>query len=296
MLKHLDLFSGIGGFSLGLERTGGFETIGFCEIDPFCRKVLRKHWPDVPIWEDVRTINGWLEANNIRFDVLTGGYPCQPFSHAGKRRGAEDDRHLWPAMFDVIKAFRPTWIIGENVAGHISLGLDDVLFDLEGSGYSTQVFVIPACAVDAPHRRDRVWIVAHCYNGHEFQNQTLCARRDAVINGGEDVADTEGERRREAGPDSQRPQERTTSGGDVRNTACSGQQVSQGCQTTAERDGLGAPSGASIRNGTDRYWLPEPAMGRVAHGVPNRVDRLKGLGNAVVPQIPEAIGRAILES
>jgi DNA (cytosine-5)-methyltransferase 1 len=120
-LKLLDLFSGIGGFSLGLERTGGFETVGFCEIDPFCQKVLRKHWPNVPIYEDVRTIDA-IPAN-----VISGGYPCQPFSTAGKRGGAEDDRHLWPEMYRIVKASRPEWVIAENVAGHISMGLDTVL-------------------------------------------------------------------------------------------------------------------------------------------------------------------------
>jgi DNA (cytosine-5)-methyltransferase 1 len=155
-LKVLDLFSVIGGFSLGLERTGGFETVAFCEIDPFCQKVLKKHWPDVPIYNDVRTLN-----YDGPVDVITGGYPCQPFSLAGKRQGESDDRHLWPAMFSLVKKHRPSWVIGENVAGHIGMGLDDVLSDLEGEAYAVRTFVIPACAVDAPHRRDRVWIVAH---------------------------------------------------------------------------------------------------------------------------------------
>ena len=119
-MRVLDLFSGIGGFSLGLERAG-METIAFCEIDPYCRKVLAKHWPGVPIYEDVRE----LDATGLgRIDLVCGGYPCQPFSQAGKRVGAEDDRHLWPAMLEVIKAARPAWVIGENVAGHISMGLD----------------------------------------------------------------------------------------------------------------------------------------------------------------------------
>jgi hypothetical protein len=147
-LKVLDLFSGIGGFSLGLERTGGFETVAFCEIDPYCRRVLAKHWPDVPIYEDVRE----LHADGLgRIDLVCGGYPCQPFSHAGKRRGKEDDRHLWPEMYRLVDECRPSWVIGENVAGHISMGLDDVLSDLEALDYACRTFVIPACAVDAPH-------------------------------------------------------------------------------------------------------------------------------------------------
>ena len=155
-MKVLDLFSGIGGFSLGLERAG-METAAFCEIDPFCREVLKKHWPDVPIYEDVRKLKG----GEIAADIICGGYPCQPFSLAGKRQGKEDDRHLWPEVARLLSEIRPRWFIGENVAGHISLGLDDVLSDLEGQGYDAQTFIIPACSVKAPHRRDRVWVVAH---------------------------------------------------------------------------------------------------------------------------------------
>lgn len=162
-LRVLDLFSGIGGFSLGLERTGGFETAAFCEYAEFPRKVLAKHWPDVPIYNDVRELTAErLDADGIgSIDLICGGYPCQPFSHAGKRLGAEDDRHLWPEMSRLIASLRPTWVIGENVAGHISMGLDDVLADLGTLGYACQAFVVPACAVNAPHRRERVWIVAH---------------------------------------------------------------------------------------------------------------------------------------
>ena len=155
-LKVLDLFSGIGGFSLGLEATGGFETVAFCEIDAFCQKVLRKHWPDVPIYEDVRTLD-----YDGPVDLICGGYPCQPFSLAGKREGTGDDRHLWPAMFDLVKKHRPAWVIGENVAGHITMGLDDVLSNLEREDYACRPIVIPACAVYAPHRRDRVWVIAN---------------------------------------------------------------------------------------------------------------------------------------
>lgn len=155
-LKVLDLFSGIGGFSLGLERTGGFETVAFCEIEPFCQKVLKKHWPEVPIFEDVRTLD--YEGT---VDVITGGYPCQPFSTAGNRKGAKDDRHLWPTMFDLIKKHRPSWVIGENVAGHISMGLDRVLDDLASENYRTRAFVIPACSIGLPQRRNRLWIIAN---------------------------------------------------------------------------------------------------------------------------------------
>jgi len=157
-LQILDLFSGIGGFSLGLERAG-METIAFCEIEKFPRRVLRKHWPDVPIFKDVRE----LHAKDLpkAVDVICGGYPCQPFSVAGKRRGKKDDRHLWPEMFRLVRECRPTFVICENVAGHVTMGLDTVLSDLEGEGYTCWAFIIPACAVNAIHRRDRLWIVAH---------------------------------------------------------------------------------------------------------------------------------------
>jgi DNA (cytosine-5)-methyltransferase 1 len=167
-MKVLDLFSGIGGFSLGLE-AAGFETAAFCEYDQEAQKVLRKNWPNVPIFSDVRTLTKQeLQDNGIQnIGLICGGYPCQPFSVAGERRGAEDDRHLWPEMFRLVKELRPTWVIGENVAGHINMGLDEVLADLETEGYTARTFVIPACAVDAHHRRDRVWTVAHANRDSE---------------------------------------------------------------------------------------------------------------------------------
>jgi len=136
-MKVLDLFSGIGGFSLGLERAG-METVAFCEIEEYPRRVLAKHWPDVPIYNDVRTLTKErLDSDGIGpIDLICGGYPCQPFSTAGKRRGAEDDRHLWPEVNRLISEYRPSWFIGENVAGHISMGLDQVLSDLEGQDYA----------------------------------------------------------------------------------------------------------------------------------------------------------------
>ncbi len=231
MKKVLDLFSGIGGFSLGLERTGGFKTVAFCEIDPFCQKVLNKHWPDTPIYEDVRNLE-----HDGPIDVITGGYPCQPFSIAGKRQGAEDDRHLWPAMFGLIKKHRPTWVIGENVAGHIDMGLDNVLFDLGGEGYECRTFIIPACSVNAPHRRERVWIVANL--------TTVWAK--------------------------------------------------QGLEGVYKKR-----ASREFRRDFRRYWFNGRNKSRVCgkyDGLPNWLDRLCALGNAVVPQIPEIIGHAILEA
>ncbi len=242
-MRVLDLFSGIGGFSLGLERAG-METVAFCEYDEKCRQVLKKHWPDVPQYTDVRTLTGeQLERDGIRdIGLICGGYPCQPFSHAGKREGEADDRHLWPELYRLVQEIRPTWVLCENVAGHISMGLDSVLADLEAEGYQQQVFLIPACAVDAPQPRNRVWILAHAY--------------------GERL---EGNRKR---------------GEDGRDLAGQGIPTSE-APTTQIRSPIwpGVPTGVC----------------GVPSRVPGRVDRLKQLGNAVVPQIPEVIGRAIME-
>ena len=169
MIKVLDLFSGIGGFSLGLERTGGFETAAFCEIEEYPQRVLKKHWPDVPIFDDVRKLTKEDLPDDIR--LVCGGYPCQPFSTAGKRKGAGDDRHLWPEVARLVSEIRPDWCLFENVAGHVSMGLDEVLSDLEGLGYTAEAFIIPAVALDAHHRRDRVWIVAHTTGGIEPGSQ-----------------------------------------------------------------------------------------------------------------------------
>jgi DNA (cytosine-5)-methyltransferase 1 len=272
-LRVLDLFSGIGGFSLGLERTGGFETAAFCEYEKFPRSILQKHWPDVPCFPDVRELKGSDIDGPI--DVICGGYPCQPFSTAGQRRGKEDDRHLWPEFSRLVDELRPTWVIGENVAGHISMGLDDVLSDLEGQGYAARTFVIPACAVAAPHRRDRVWTLAHATQ----------LQRD-------------GSREHRQSSERQIPELGKRSGPQpVAHAVGIGQQGQGEQEVTIDSEAH------SKRKTSDAFherfrceWLPEPNVGRVANGVPRRVDRLKALGNAVVPQIPEMIGYAILEA
>jgi DNA-cytosine methyltransferase len=166
-LKILDLFSGLGGFSLGLERTGSFETVAFCDNDKYSKLVLQKHWKGVKIYNDVKEITKEkFIADGIQFpDIITGGFPCQPFSVAGKQAGTDDDRHLWPVMFRIIQEFTPRWVIGENVKGLTNIQ-DGVVFetvctDLEGEGYEVRTFNIPAAGVGAPHRRERLWIVAH---------------------------------------------------------------------------------------------------------------------------------------
>ena len=165
--KILDLFSGLGGFSLGLERTGHFETVAFCDNNQYSKLILDKHWKGVKIYDDVREISKEkFREDGIEFpDIITGGFPCQPFSVAGKQKGTSDDRHLWPEMFRIIKAFKPRYVIGENVRGIINIQ-DGVVFetvctDLESEGYEVQPFIIPAAGVGAPHRRERVWIIAN---------------------------------------------------------------------------------------------------------------------------------------
>ena len=290
-MQVLDLFSGIGGFSLGLKRAG-METIGFCEIDPFCRRVLAKHWPDVTVHTDIRGLDG--KDYKGRADVICGGFPCQPFSQAGKRRGTEDDRHLWPEMLRVISEVRPTWVIGENVIGIVKMELDSILSDLEGEGYQTRAFIIPACSIDAPHKRDRVWIIAHANSEGKSDGpinegprprqlelmadpnsgfstvtqQAVQAGRATIISSSKDVADSESER-----------VQRLWSSGEQKPHTYGGQKLSL-C-------GSERPEPA--------YWEAEPGMGRVVDGIPDRVDRIKGLGNAVVPMVVEVIGNAIME-
>ena len=166
-MRVLDLFSGIGGVSLGLE-SAGMETVAFCEQDKFCQKVLAHHWPTLPIHSDITELNGYEYRGSV--ELVCGGFPCQPFSVAGKQLGKEDDRALWPEMLRVIREVAPRWVIGENVSGIIPMELDQVLSDLEGERYTCRTFVIPACAVDAQHRRDRVWIMAHA-NGAGLQGR-----------------------------------------------------------------------------------------------------------------------------
>lgn len=174
---HLDLFSGIGGFALAAG-WAGFKTIGFCDNEPYAQAVLKKHWPDVPIHGDIKTLDGTAYRG---VTLLTGGFPCQPFSNAGKRRGKDDDRYLWPQMLRVIQEARPDWIVGENVVGIIGLALDQVLSDLEKEGYEVEAIIVPACGVDANHRRNRVWIVGGggCGQLQEHQAEGQTTRRNA---------------------------------------------------------------------------------------------------------------------
>jgi DNA (cytosine-5)-methyltransferase 1 len=265
LMRVLDLFSGIGGFSLGLERAG-MQTVAFCEIEPYPRAVLRKHWPNVPCYEDVRTLTAErLNADGIGpIDVICGGFPCQPFSQAGKQLAEKDVRHLWPEYFRLVKECRPSWVIGENVIGLINLGLDAVLDDLEGIGYATRTFDIPACAVGAPHYRRRVWIIANATSGGRASGFNGDTKSTDVVSYSEDLAYSDCPLLQGGGGNNEEGRKESSR---YARLAC------------------GEP---------ESTWEIEPRMGRVANGVPSRVDRIKALGNAVVPQIPEIIGRAIM--
>ena len=232
------LFSGIGGIDLGLERAG-MVCRWQSEIDPYASRVLAKHWPHIQNLGDIREID-WTTVEPT--DVVAGGYPCQPFSVAGQRDGADDERHLWPMFADCIRVVRPRYALLENVSGHLSLGFGSVLADLATLGYDARWDCIPAAAVGAPHLRDRVFIIAR---------RTVTEQRRTVAH--------------------------SNNGGshDPFRT-----------RWNAPRDG-GTDDGRST-------WQAEPDVGRVADGVPHRMDRLRGLGNAVVPQVAEHVGRIIV--
>jgi site-specific DNA-cytosine methylase len=441
MLKVTSLFSGIGGIDLGLEATGYYKTTLFSEIDPFCQKILKKHWPNVPIIPDVRDING----KEIETDVLVGGFPCQPFSVAGKRKGKEDERHLWPEMFRIIKEARPSIVIGENVPGiiNVQMALGQCVSDLEGEGYKVQPVVLPACSVNAPHRRYRVFIIAMVdtdnlrfpqHSGEEKEKQVRRTETPIVSGGSfmansgrsewwqqpsgntesvgrgayektqwsthsgslggsgegaEAVADTTGiisngggrgdhskerEIQWETGRESSFLANSTASGSQASPEECGNtskeqetvaassrsgsggtenvaDSISRNVETGRERQreirkghqgegtsdnvacgseveksknvadtcGTGLSSASSSRSDEESgeesrnefpagcgsaldwgdisgNWTVEPNVGRVAHGVPDRIHRIKALGNAVVPQLTYVIGMSIIKA
>lgn len=270
------LFSGIGGFDLGLERAG-MKIIWQSEINAFASKVLKKHWPNVPNLGDITKID-WGKIE--RPDVVCGGYPCQPFSQAGKRGGENDPRHLWPAMFDAIRVLRPRYALMENVRGHLSLGFGRVLGDLAEIGYDTEWEIIPAAAVGAPHQRNRVFIVAYPNNPRVGKQQRKIQQRKSsgqqkreIVAGnvfgrrGAEMADANGGGRR------------------IRSLQYGRKNV---FDTTNYVRGKNGFTGGS-------WWEVEPDVGRVAYGVPNRVDRLRALGNAIVPQVAELVGAFVIK-
>lgn len=293
----LDLFSGIGGFSIGLE-SAGMETVAFCERDAFCQKVLAQHWPHVPIHSDIKELSGYEYRGTVQ--LVCGGFPCQPFSVAGKQRGAEDDRALWPEMLRVIREVAPRWVIGENVSGIIPMELDNVLSDLEREGYTCWTFVLPACAVDARHRRDRVWVVAHS-NSNSQSDVPINAERPRKLvahTSSKSGWDTRGAIR---GKDdkAQWAQDTNSFAGSSKNVPNTNSQGLQRRQEEGDIGGIGAGRDEQPKRFFDdarTTWPPEPNVGRVADGVPNRSHRLKALGNAVVPPLVAEIGRIVMQA
>ncbi len=323
ILTHLDLFSGIGGFAIAAQACG-YTTIGFCEKEPYAQQILKERFGAVladaandaigrhpgnacpseakiqgrriklqsgniagsscanpRLHDNIFTLNG---ADYAGVDLLTGGFPCQPFSVAGKRLGKADDRAIWPEMLRVIREAKPTWIIGENVAGIVTMELDNILSDLEGIGYAAWPLVIPACAVDARHRRDRVWIVAHAEGaGQPRRERAECAGRSKPYGQCETMADADGT--------SPQGNERAERGEQERT------EHQQHCGRQLESAVLRMVDGLPERldgGGTFCQWAEEDAgTPRVTTGIPHRAHRLRGLGNSIVPQVACEIIRAI---
>ncbi len=303
-MKHISLFSGIGGFDLA-SMWMGWENVVQVEKDEWCRKVLTKNFPSSKQYADIKDFNGKEYSNQI--DIVSGGFPCQPFSVAGQRKGKEDDRYLWEEMLRVIGEIKPAFVVGENVTGIIGLALDTVLSDLEAQNYTTETFIIPACGKNAWHRRDRVWIVAYTncirreyeqkeereFIHNEKRNDTIEEQsrrfeqcRTSKSNSIFSNATTSRlqNRRIETMDRPEQEQELKRCGSVSTDTDNAGREEQRKQFTDGEK--FFAPQCSS-------WWETEPRMGRVVNGLSGRVDRLKGLGNAIVPQLAYEIFRAI---
>lgn len=295
-MNHIDLFSGIGGFALAAH-WAGFATEVFCERDEFCQKVLRKHWPATPIVDDIFGFDGTKYSGAT---LLTGGPPCQPYSCAGKRMGNEDDRALWPEMRRVIAEAKPNWIVAENVLGFVDMALDGVLSDLEDEGYEVGTLVIPACAVNAPHRRDRVWIVAHRksfernerLDGISSKETTEIKIPRSIRTSCEFMANTNNTRleRRESAELQERTGEFDVGARDSSLSNPDSQSQSRAAIARIKCDrGQLESSICRVDDGLpgrmDGHFDEEPSIPRVATGIPDRAARLRALGNAIVPQV-----------
>jgi DNA (cytosine-5)-methyltransferase 1 len=302
-MNVLSLFSGIGGLDLGLERAG-MTIRGQVEIDPWCRKVLAQHWPEVPRHDDVRTCAEWW-GDRAAPDLVCGGFPCQPVSRAGKRQAQADERWLWPGMADTVRRLRPRFVLVENppglldpvaikddedrIIGYTRPPVEDVLGDLATLGYDTDWDCVSAEAVGAPHLRERIWIVAHAARLRDGRSRQRAV--DGGPRGGR--AQRLGTVRPEtvADPEGQCGELRTATGERPGRSASSRPALAD---ASSERCGQGPRIFGGMGPARCGWWAAEPDVGRVAHGVPARVDRLRGLGNAVVPQVAEHIGRLIM--
>nr|BAR28306.1 DNA (cytosine-5-)-methyltransferase (TIGR00675) [uncultured Mediterranean phage uvMED]BAR28422.1 DNA (cytosine-5-)-methyltransferase (TIGR00675) [uncultured Mediterranean phage uvMED] len=319
-LKLLDLFSGIGGFSLGLESTGYFETIGFVEKDEFCQKVLKKNFNNIPIESEVRNVKG----DRYKADIITGGFPCQPFSVAGKRRGTEDDRYLWDETIRVIRECKPRWFIGENVEGIINISegkvLQQIQKDLEAEGFEVQCVVIPASGIGAWHQRKRVWIIGCNVSNTNSrlsigENKEVQARGNTINSSSKDVSNSNsfGHRRwgskgcsdrewsflpreqegREMGSKAQRCDDTTS------NTNSKGSQ-GHGVSTDMETEQRQVITERSIEE-QQTWWEAQSKLCRTPNGISYELDkdrknRIKSLGNSIVPLIARELGLAIMKA
>jgi DNA (cytosine-5)-methyltransferase 1 len=285
-LTHLSLFSGIGGLDLAAE-WAGFETVGQCEWADYPIKILEKHWPDVPRWRDIHDLTREdFERRTGRrtVTVVSGGFPCQPFSVAGKQKGKGDERYLWPQMLRVIRELKPTWVIGENVPGILRLAGRTVCEDLEREGYTVTVFNFEAAAVGAKHRRERVFFVGNSEHNGLSTKQELRGNETASNTWRTKEPPTPGQSEGADRPFNV-PSLSRSEYGSQQNVANSESLYVQGQYDRSRQEQFGGSS----------WWSVEPDVGRVANGIPNRVDRLKCLGNAVVPQQAYPIFKAIAE-
>jgi len=293
-LNILSLFSGIGGLELGLERAG-MTVVGQVEIDPYCRRVLAKHWPEVPRHDDVRTcVEWWRREPRPVVDLVCGGFPCQPVSVAGQRLAQADPRWLWPAYHAVIRALRPRWVLVENVPGLLAAGMGDVLGDLAGIGYDAEWDRVPAAFVGAPHIRGRIFVVAYPNSQRKLQPSGSIAnlrRRTGDRSMAAHVADTDsltGRPRRSSNPQ-QSPRRR-----DADRSSISPANMADTDIGRWDRRPRIFGTGRRGQPTNGRRWPAEPNVGRVAHGVPSGMDRRRVIGNAVVPQVAQHVGQLIL--
>jgi DNA (cytosine-5)-methyltransferase 1 len=315
------LFSGIGGFEFGLERTGGFKTVWQCEIDPFCLKVLEKHWPGVKRFADIKKMG--VEEEIPHVDVVCGGFPCQPVSCAGKRKGKEDERWLWPEFCRVVCCVRPEWVLIENVPGLLSADAGrlfaGILRDLSESGYDAEWNIVSAASVGAPHLRKRVFIVAHTSqpgrqqitrstHGDEAEDERRTTKennepeRDGESGGTGYVADSDSilsksifgnMGRIKAVVEAEQGIPQPGSFGETPREIADTESVRRGRRTMLSKT---PQPRRGFRSERDHSWSIEPDVGRVANGVPARVDRLRALGNAIVPQCAQFVGWCLLDS